>query len=104
MSRVMISAAAYLLSFLFQPSLLWVFLPGSTLWSKKGRGRGGVCGGVQVNSWFKEPPLPPQLNNSSVAAAAAKIVQIGRQDTEVSRTLYLNSEKCNGAPPGGDGL
>ncbi len=51
MSRVMISAAAYLLSFLFQSSLLWVLLPGATLWSKEG--------GTQVNSWFKEPTTPP---------------------------------------------
>lgn len=57
MSRVMISAAAYLLSFLFQPSLLWVLLPGATLWSKK---RGEK---TQVNSWFKEAPTPPHPSN-----------------------------------------
>lgn len=79
MSRVMISAAAYLLSFLFQPSLLWVLLPGATLWSKK---RGEK---TQVNSWFKEPPppppplQPPQPPRYSSVAAAAKIVQNGNR-------------------------
>lgn len=78
MSRVMISAAAYLLSFLFQSSLLWVLLPGATLWSKRG-------GKTQVNSWFKEqsptpsdPPIIPTSHYSSVAAAA-KIVQNGNR-------------------------
>lgn len=43
---------------------------------------------------------PQPLRYSSVAAAA-KIVQKWEQDTEVSRTSYLNSENSNGAPPGG---
>lgn len=92
MSRVMISAAAYLLSFLFQSSLLWVFLPGATLWSK-----GGWGGGTQVNSWFKEPTTSPLL----ICCCGSKNSAKWEQDTEVSRTSYLNSENSNGAPPGG---
>lgn len=71
MSRVMISAAAYLLSFLFQSSLLWVFLPGATLWSK-----GGVGGGGHRLTAGLRSPQP--LRYSSVAAAA-KIVQNGNR-------------------------
>lgn len=69
MSRVMISAAAYLLSFLFQSSLLWVLLPGATLWSKGGGGGHRLTAGLRS---------PQPLRYSSVAAAA-KIVQNGNR-------------------------
>jgi len=59
-------------------------------------------GDTQVNSCFlKRSPHPPILRRSSVAAAAAAAKSGAKrgQDTEVSRTSYLNSQKCNGAPP-----
>lgn len=78
MSRVMISAAAYLLSFLFQSSLLWVLLPGATLWSKRMWGVGSGGGTHRLTAGLRNPPPPPNPRYSSVAAAA-KIVQNGNR-------------------------
>lgn len=69
MSRVMISAAAYLLSFLFQSSLLWVLLPGATLWSKGGEKH-------RLTAGLRSLTTPPHYSS---VAAAAKIVQNGNR-------------------------